>query len=573
MKNKEIKFYKLFKPIAIDSRLTSSGRLVATYIYTFESFGKKCYASNTKIANALGLSSSTVDGAIKDLEYYGLINDKRIKQSKGNIKVCCPKFCDSDFYKVNSKILKSNLKLSSKLVLSYVKSFQSAGKICYAGNVAISRDICVKPSTIGDIALPELQKKGLIMVLHPKGLKRQLILNENYQDYLKPKKKTIKKEVVAVESSNLFPNSDPSSQKMDNNLTETVFDFPKTGLNLPDSRHYKKNNNINNKKTYNKSNKEQMGFDLDLKDLNNKLLQLMKVHIKSQKTEESVKDFELISHISNLPLHKKIELTKKLESDYGNTISLSTEKEFQNNTIQSSLDFQSEKEIENISSTEEKVEVLPQHETKREVTNSTENKALELSIETLLNTLSELENNSISEASRALSTANIKIEETLSRENFEVLNKIPDFTNFINDNNKLIAYYHVLEGEKHYSLYSKIDEKLYAFSMPPFGFDERLFCIANHSTMECEANSPELIKLEDVNFMTRISSMQEIDEEEYLYKYLSKICRLDKFQGSNFEFYSSYMDDNKPLIPTEIDESDTSLLGEINTEGPSFREL
>lgn len=569
MKNKELSFHKLFKPIAEDIRLTPTGRLAAMYIYTFHSFKKDCFASNSRIAKKIGVSSSAVDTAIKELIRYGYIEDHRQDSTIGYIKVNCPQICNAEFYKFYNTILKSSLKTSSKFLLTYILSYHNSGKTCYASNTNLLKDICLGKSAVGEHAIPELEVSELIEVSNRKGKYRTFLIHKDSNTLAKLKK--LNKEQKDTVLKELKP-----TMKTGTNLTQNSKQIIENrSLMVENSNHITENsnnnrsNNINNNKTYNINNKQLIEDELiiDENELNNKLLQLVRIHLNSIEDEKTINNEHIVDYISNLSLNEKKDLFGKLYSDYDDEISISpsTEKEIKNELSETNLDSQSENEIKGITSTEEKIESKIQPETIIEAQPSTEKETLELTFETLLNRLSQSENGSTNEASIALNNYKIGLEETLSRENLEQLNKVPDLTNFINEDSKLLAYYNIQEDEKHYCLFSKVDNKLYLFSMPPFGFDERLFCITNHGTMECENSSPDYIKLGDVRFMVKIKNQEEITDEEYKDKYLTKLYKLTKFQLPNLEFYRSYMEYPEPVMPPETDDNDTLIFGGSNT--------
>ena len=120
--SKEIK-YKLFKPLAVDKRLTYNEKLVAMFIYTLHYSNLKCNAKNSYIAYKLNLSIDIVENAISRLEKHCLVVDSRNTYNINYIQVCNTEICKKRYYMFDSKILHSKLNPSAKFILVYIQSF------------------------------------------------------------------------------------------------------------------------------------------------------------------------------------------------------------------------------------------------------------------------------------------------------------------------------------------------------------------------------------------------------------------------------------------------------------------
>lgn len=165
--------YKLYRPIASDKRLTPNEKLVAAYIYTFESFKKPCTASNTHMAKQLPISESSVSTAITSLVEHGYIRkDKNYLEGKG-YTVLRPEIIKEPYYKVYSSFFGLELTPSARLILVYTSSYLFSGKRFYASNSNISKALGMAVPTITD-GIKQLKAAGLFDIMNPNSRMREL---------------------------------------------------------------------------------------------------------------------------------------------------------------------------------------------------------------------------------------------------------------------------------------------------------------------------------------------------------------------------------------------------------------
>ncbi|MEP5256158.1 MAG: helix-turn-helix domain-containing protein [Winogradskyella arenosi] len=241
MKNKnQLEFYKLFQPLAEDNRLTHVEKIVAMYIFTLHSFNKNCFASNKYMASILNVSSSAVDTAIIKLQNLGYIQDLRNEPNEIKLKILNTKIANSNFYKFYKVVLESDLKYSSKFLLTYILSYTNNNKRCYDTNANILKRIGIGKDGIAT-AKKELKTQGWLYIKNPRSPRREFVLkaNRNPIAELKTIQANKSKATLRPEISNTKPN---------NRITS-----PKTSMDSPEDSHNKiinnriKKENSNNK--------------------------------------------------------------------------------------------------------------------------------------------------------------------------------------------------------------------------------------------------------------------------------------------------------------------------------------
>lgn len=170
---RKIEFYKLFKPLAEDVRLTLNDKLVAMYIYTLESFNKRVTASNSVIGNALNLSKDEVEEAVERLQYKSFISDLRKEESMRNLEIGKPQILKENYYRFYSYIIEMNLSRFSKFLKVYILSYENSNTYCYATNKNILKDLGFEQYEL-DHAIYELKGRDMLKVVNPRTRKREL---------------------------------------------------------------------------------------------------------------------------------------------------------------------------------------------------------------------------------------------------------------------------------------------------------------------------------------------------------------------------------------------------------------
>lgn len=170
--------YRLFSPIANDNRLNKEAKMVAMFIYTLNSAGKQCTASNSYISKNLRISLDSVENALISLQENCLILDLRKNRSIGYIQVCNSQISKKPYYKFNSNVLDKNLRLSSKFLLIYILSFNSQGKNCTSSDKTIEKAIGINQYELY-FGIVELSTIGILKSQGENQLKRKITLNLN----------------------------------------------------------------------------------------------------------------------------------------------------------------------------------------------------------------------------------------------------------------------------------------------------------------------------------------------------------------------------------------------------------
>lgn len=170
---RKIEFYKLFKPLAEDVRLTLNDKLVAMYIYTLESFNKRVTASNSVMAKALNLSEDEVEEAVERLQYKSFISDLRKEESMRNLEIGKPQILKENYYRFYSYIIEMNLSRFSKFLKVYILSYENSNTYCYATNKNILKDLGFEQYEL-DHAIYELKGRDMLKVVNPRTRKREL---------------------------------------------------------------------------------------------------------------------------------------------------------------------------------------------------------------------------------------------------------------------------------------------------------------------------------------------------------------------------------------------------------------
>lgn len=166
-------YFKMYRPIASDKNLSAIEKLVAAYIYTFQSFKRPCTASNKHIAELLRVSESSVSTAITSLVKHGyILKDKNHKDGKG-YTVLRPEITLECFYKFNPVMFDYDITPSARLVMMYVLSYLRKNKRFYASNKNMTNDLGLKTTAITD-SIRQLKTKRIFKVINPKSRKREL---------------------------------------------------------------------------------------------------------------------------------------------------------------------------------------------------------------------------------------------------------------------------------------------------------------------------------------------------------------------------------------------------------------
>ena len=177
-KKNQLEFYKLFRPLAEDNRLTDVEKIVAMYIFTLHSFNQKCFATNKQMASVLNVSSSAVDAAIKKLQYVGYIKDLRDEPSIKHFRICAANIANANYYKFYNVLLKCNLKYSSKFLLTYILSYHNSNKTFYDTNANILKRIGIGKEAIAS-AKRELKIQGWLTIKNPRSPRREFHITKD----------------------------------------------------------------------------------------------------------------------------------------------------------------------------------------------------------------------------------------------------------------------------------------------------------------------------------------------------------------------------------------------------------
>ncbi|PHS52806.1 MAG: hypothetical protein COB01_06365 [Lutibacter sp.] len=173
MKKKKIEFYKLFKPIAEDRKLSTNAKLVAMYIYTLASFGMKVTASNLLISNSINLTKEEVLEAIETLQKNEYISDLRGVEYKKNIEIHKNDALKANYYKFFSSVLESDLHILSKFLQVYILSYENFNSFCYSTNKDILKDLAFEQFEL-NFAILQLKRKKLLTIINPRTRLREL---------------------------------------------------------------------------------------------------------------------------------------------------------------------------------------------------------------------------------------------------------------------------------------------------------------------------------------------------------------------------------------------------------------
>lgn len=280
-------YYKLYKPIAEDKRLTPTAKLVAMYLYHKLNFGEACNYSNYRIAKKLNISKSSVTNSIKLLEELGFIQDLR-KKGANIISLPMTEIINSEHYKCYCWVLNLKITTSSKLVLIYILSYESASKICYSSNQKMAESLGLSIFSVKNTALEELKRLKLVVIRDSHTQSRKLAVSLE--------------QLSLISGSGIVEQSiSESSLKNNTNSSFSVKSSPKIVHNSLKTTPYNTNNN-----TFNNTKIKPSVPSLD--SLGNILFKLMKNNLEFS----SLSDEELMLSINKLNLETKKEYLKTL---------------------------------------------------------------------------------------------------------------------------------------------------------------------------------------------------------------------------------------------------------------------
>ena len=162
----------------------------------------------------------------------------------------------------------------------------------------------------------------------------------------------------------------------------------------------------------------------------------------------------------------------------------------------------------------------------------------------------------------ALYNANIPLIELISSENFKLLSKIEDLTDFINKKNKIIIYMDENQGQRNFFIYGEKSTNFKSLDKPPFGYDPRLFCVSDFQSKEPIPMSRDYISQDDINFLISIKNKCDVDYSIEGLKRFNKVMKLNQF-SNNFEHYYELFRENLELnVP--MDQENESLIDTEN---------
>lgn len=465
-KTNNLKYFKLFKPIAELNRLTLNAKLVAMYIYNLHSFGRTCTASNNYMSKVLNISSSSVDEAIKSLRNIRLINDFRNDDNKKDyIEVCRPNICDEYHYKFYSTILNSDLKTRAKFLLTYILSYHKNGQNCYSSNANILDDIGLSKDAV-NYANKELQSKKLIVILNPGKPQRELRIPLGNDPLVKLNILTKKREAEKREQTKKKEN--PSSQKLVSFNPENSTKFPENSIKLPENR---------------------LGLP-EFSDNN-----------KSNKT---------INEIKNNRNNKKIEKIKTNNKSLINSF----------NSIIDIGNKKNDKEASNFNSPENNTQMKISLKDSQPLGELTVKSNSNITIDDIIKNISKIDYEQMKESiSQFLQLGEISTGETLTSDFYNLLNEIGDLSNFLSEEGKILITSNYLSenGEilpslnfSNYRKYFLVNNsgKITNINLPqtPLWYDERMF-----QYVEFKFTRMNNVKCSNINssnglFLTKVKS-------------------------------------------------------------------
>lgn len=164
---------KIFYAIAKDTRLSLREKLVAAFIYTLHYADKTCKASNEYISSQLVIPKRAVEKAIMNLEKHCLLEDLRDESTNNQINVCNNLICNRGYFNLSVDLLESDLDLSAIFIYSYVLSFNTSSKECFANNTTLGESLGIPESEI-EKGLDDLRKLGWLVIIEKEDTNREL---------------------------------------------------------------------------------------------------------------------------------------------------------------------------------------------------------------------------------------------------------------------------------------------------------------------------------------------------------------------------------------------------------------